>query len=482
VQRARPPTSYTIFAILLLRRSLLPFAGLLAAALSLSCSDSLTRGRGLARVAVQPRFSEHDAAIFRSLRTFSLGVTTLHVVLRRPNSADVVVEKTVTVADDASEVVVELDVSLVGTEELFVASLEMFSGSVLIFSGSINVLAKAGADPTTARPQLLLVWVGPGSQATRVEISPRDRNLAAVNGRLVLSAQAFDAANNPVADPDFMARFQWKVDDPTLGTIPRGGGEFVALGKAGVAIISLLTPNLLRDTVRLTLQSVLPASQLSFARKVEVLDRGVTAPAVPVTALDPNNTPVTNAVLTYVSRNPQVATVSATGAITGVARGQTVIVVRLQESPSVQDSLLAVVAEPGAPVLISSVDRFSYGRDALVTLSVFMDMRSTTQRLGSTTVDVNWNPAQLLFQSSANGASGVVPTVNTTLTGTGRLTLAMADVTGFPGRVELLRITFRTSAAASSGALTLTAREVSAASFADLLALTAQVEHPLIVP
>ena len=131
--------------------------------------------------------------------------------------------------------------------------------------------------------------------------------------------------------------------------------------------------------------------------------------------------------------------------------------------------------------LISSVDRFSYGRNTDVTVSIFMDMRSQTARLGSTTLDVDWNPAQLDYQSHANGGSGVSPTVNATTESTGRLTLAMADVTGFTGRVELLRITFRTSAAASAGVLALSAREISAADFTNLLGVTVQVSHAITV-
>jgi hypothetical protein len=485
MQRARPPLLHE-FPIPLLRRSLLPLAGLLAAALSLSCSDMVSRGRGLARVDFEPRFSQHDAEILKSLRTFGLGVTSLQVKLRRPDSEDVLADTTVTVADDQTEISVTLDVVIEGTEELLVASLRMFSGEVLIFSGSINVLAKAGADPTAARPQLQLVWVGPGSQATHVVISPRDRNLSALNGELTLTAQAFDANEGLVDDPDFVARFRWNVDDPTLGTISRTGGEFVAAGKAGVAIVTVLTPNLLRDTVRLTLQTVLPLSKVSFARKVELIDRGATALPVPVSASDANDTPVQTATFSYISRNTEVATVNATsGAITGVARGQTVIVVRAQEAGQqtiAEDSLLAVVAEPTAAALISSVDRFTYARNTPVTISVFVDMRSATRRLGSTTVDVTWNPEQLLFQSFASGASGVTPTVNSTLASTGRLTLAMADVVGFGGRVELLRLSFTTSAAATSGALALTARELSTADFTDLLGLTVQVSHPIIVP
>jgi len=470
----------------LLRRSLLTRTGLLAAAIvSLSCSDVTQRGAGLARIAFEPTFSAKDADIFRALRSFNLGVTTLHITLRRPNTTEIVADTTITVPEDATEIPILVDVTINGSEELFIASLEMFSGEVLIFSGSVNVVARAGADPSAVRPQLQLVWVGPGSTATRVVITPRDRNLGALGGTLALTAQAFDALGNVVNDPDFVARFRWTVNDPTLGTLPLAGGTFTALGKAGVAIVSILTPNLLRDTVRLTLQTVLPVAQVSFARKVEIVDRGTTAAAVPVTASDPNNTPVTTATFTYLSRNTQVATVNAsTGAITGMARGQTVIVVQAQEAGAVPvtDSLLAVIAEPGAPVLISSIDRFSYSRDADVTISIFMDMRSTTRRLGSTTVDVAWNPQQLLFQSTAAGGSNVVPTLNTTLATSGRLTLAMADVTGFAGRVELLRINFRTANAASTGTLALTAREVSAADFTDLLGTTMQVTHDIRVP
>ena len=471
--------------ILLRRRSLLPLATLIAAALSLSCSDVMLRGSGMARVVVEPTFTRQDGEILRSLRAFNLGVTTLRVVLRRPNQEEILAEQTIAVEEHQTEIVVALDVQINGTQELLTASVQMFSGDVLVFSGSVDVLARAGADPTAARPQLLLVWVGPGSQATKVEITPGDATLSAINGRLQLMATAYDASGNVVDDPDFVARFRWNVADPALGEIPLGGGEFVAKGVAGVAVISVLTPNLLRDTVRLTLQTVLPLSTVSFARKVEVLDRGATVSPIPVTALDPNGTPVTTAQFLYHSRNIEVATVDALGNITGVGRGQAVVLVRAQEpggTTFVEDSALVVVAEPGAPVLIGSVDRFTYARDTEVTVSIFMDMRSDSRALGSTVVDVGWNPNQLTFMSTAAGTAGVNPTVNTTLASTGQLTLAMASVTGFTGRVELLRITFRTSAVPSAGALTLTAREISAADFTDLLGATVQVSHPIVVP
>jgi hypothetical protein len=459
-------------------------AGVLAAGLSLSCSDSILGGRsGLAHIAFEPRFSQQDAAIYRSLKLFGLGVTTVHVSLRRPDSDEVLAEETVTPADDQDEIPVTLTVAISGSEELLVASLEIFSGDVLIFSGSVNVIARSTALPT-APPVLAAVWVGPGFQATNIQITPRDLSLA-VNGRLTLSAVATDPNGTPIDDPDYTTRWRWNVNDPTLGTLPAAGGEFVAAGKAGVALITVFTPNLLRDTVRITLVNQLPLAKVRFARQLEVLDIGATAAGIAVTSSDANGAVIPNPVLSYVSRSPQIAAVHpATGAITGVARGQAVIIVRGQEQGATavfEDSLLAVVAQPDSPVLISSIDRFEYDRDVNVILSIFADMRSTTRRLGSTTIDVDWNPNVLQYVSDATGASGVTPTVNALLASTGRLTLAMADVTGFAGRVELLRITFRTSATAAVGQLALTARELSAADFTDLLGATVQVTHPVAI-
>ena len=875
---------------LLLRRSILPIVGVLAA-VTLSCSDSVfSGGRTLARIALQPQFSKHDAEIYYSLKDFGLAVTSLRVVLVRPGTTDTVAQTTVNVEEGQNEIVVSLDAPIRGSEERLTASLEMSSGGVLLFSGSVSLIARVAADIARA-PVLVPLWVGPGKEAVRIAISPRDVTLPA-GGRVTFGATAFDANNNPVTSTDFQSRWQWRLDDPTLGSIPLNGGEFVGGSKAGVALITVFTPNLLRDTVRLTLvgaptqlnivsgnnqtavagaalpqpfvvevlssnnspvpntavtfsvlsgggggdisprstltnaqgraqaaitlgpvatvqqfralvtglapavlsataiagaaatmvlqagneQSVVagsplpvkpavkvadargnpvagvavtfsvtggggsviggdattgtdgvatvgtwtlgtslgtntltasasglagspvtfiatslagsagilttaggdnqiavagtsvaanpsvkvtdvignavagvsvtfevttgggtitggvkttgadgiaavdswtlgakaginqllaratglvgspvtfaavgragPASaivssagdnqsvvagaavsispavlvtdangnpvagvpvtfavasgggaiaaasqttrvdgiaavgswtlgtspgtntltasapglsgspvtftaiglstnvpvRIAFERQLEVADRGATLTTRAVVT-NSTGSQLTGVGVTYESRTPTIASVSESGVITGAAKGQAVITATVSSDPSLIDSLLVVVAEPGAPVLISSIDRFEYPRDATLTVSVFVDMRSSTTKLGSTTIDVQWNPAQLLFQSSANGASGVIPTVNLLNTSTGSLTLAMADVVGFGGRVELLRLTFRTSSSASIGQLALTAREMAAAdiNLTNLLPSIVQVVHSISV-
>jgi len=468
-----------------LRRCITCVFGLVAAAAAMSCSDATSGGRTLASVVLQPQFSAHDAAIYRSLHTFNLGVTSLRIVLTRPGTEETLADTTVAVAENQDSIAVVIQVAIAGSQERLLATMEMSSGSVIVFQGTREVLATVGANPGALPPILIPVWVGPGKEATKVVISPRDRILGAVNGRITFTAAAFDANNNPVTDPLYLASFRWKVNDPTLGTIPLSGGDFVTLGKTGTAIITVFTPNLLADTVRITLAPTGPMAKVRFAKGLAQTVVG-SAVTVGATASDANGNAISAATFTYTSRNTNIATVSAAGAITGVATGQVVIVARSSDAGSstfFEDSLLAVVGDPTGPVLLSSIDRFEYRTDTTITVSIFADMRTTSTKLGSTTVDLNWNPAQLIYQSTANGASGAAPTVNTSGAVNGHIRLAIADATGFAGNVELLRITFKTASSAATGTFALTAPEMTAANaaYTDLLPKLVQVTHALSV-
>jgi hypothetical protein len=463
-----------------LRRTLLTIAAVVAAVTSASCSDALFgSGRGgTARIALQPQFTQRDAAIYASLTQFDLAVQTLRLVLVRPNSADTLADTTVTIAEDQDSVLVEIAVELEQPTEQLSATLEMRSGSILVFAGTRLITARAGAQLGGAPPVLVPVWVGPGANATRVEAAPSQDFTMSMNGSAEFTAVAYTADNAPVTDPDFVGRLQWAVSDTSLASIPRTGGALTGKGKTGDVFVTVMTPNLLRDTVKVTLVTLGTPARLAYSRGLEIVDRDASS-TVPVVVQDDFGGTIPSAAITYESRTPSVATVASNGAITGVAIGQAVIVASLQNAPSVKDSLLAVVTEPGGPVVLTSMDRFQYAGNADVTVSVYVDMRAGTRKLGSTTIDVDWDPAQLQFVSSASGGSGVTPTVNSASASTGRLTLAMADVNGFAGRVELLRITFRTSTATTTGTLRATAREVNGADYADLLPITFQVVHAI---
>ncbi len=561
------------------RRSLLRALTFLGAALTLACSDLLFGGGhgGVARVIIEPRFAPREAAIYASLPKFGLIVESLRLVLIRPGTVDTLKDTTVAILEGQDSIVVALQVALTKSEERLTAVLEMRSGSMLLFSGTVSVTAYAGANPTAPPPPVLVpLWVGPGAAASKVRISPRDTTIAAT-GRITFAAVATTVADVVVSEPEFVSRLTWANLDPALGTIPSAGGDFVGAGVRGTARITVATPNLLRDTVRVTLipaatqvvtvsgsgqtgsagtvvplpfvvevraadnlgvpnvkvrfravagggsispdstmtnaqgraqasltlgigaasqsfdatvTGLAPAvatatavfsqvpSSIAFANGIEIVDvgSGKSAPAI-VRAQD--GTTMAGQAVTYTSRDAAIASVSSAGTITAVAKGQTVIVATLG---ALADSIRAVVAEPNGPVLVTSADRFRYPRDTTMTIAVFVDMRTSAKKLGSATIDVEWSPTQLLYQSHANGASGVSPTINAATTSTGKLTLAMADVTGFSGRVELLRITFKTATGAATGTLKAVARELNAHDFTDLLPLTVQVTHALVIP
>jgi len=222
-----------------------------------------------------------------------------------------------------------------------------------------------------------------------------------------------------------------------------------------------------------------PAS-LALTPKSLILDAGSTAETM-VIVKDARGQTIMNPTVTYVSRNGSAASVAATGTISGIARGQSVVLATASGGTSPSDSLLAVVAVPGGPVLITDIAQIRYRRDTVFTVTVVMDMRASGELLGSTTVNVNWNPAVLGYQSHVNGGSGVSPTVNASSAATGSLTLAMADANGFGGRVELLKITFKAgSVAGAAGSLALTTSEVAGAvTFTDLMARTVAVTYPV---
>jgi len=225
------------------------------------------------------------------------------------------------------------------------------------------------------------------------------------------------------------------------------------------------------------------ATTIAFAQGLQIVDQGSTVTAGATVKSQLGN-PMPNEPVSYLSRSTGIATVSASGVITGVARGQAIIVASVTNNASIMDSLLAVVAAPNGPVVLTSLERMRLPLDTTFTVSVYADMRTSPKKLGSTLIDVEWSTAQMTYQSHANGAQ-VAPEVNSSTAGTGKLTLAMADATGFAGKVELLRITFRTTTTGATGTLKLTTKELNAAdppAYSDLLPVTTSVTHLLRTP
>ena len=230
-------------------------------------------------------------------------------------------------------------------------------------------------------------------------------------------------------------------------------------------------------TITVTAVTAGPPASIAFPAKVVALDSAGTLTAAAVVK-DANGNVVANPSITYTSRTTANATVNPSGQITGVKSGQTHIIASVTNAGTTYtDSLVAVIGRVDGPSIYIDLPRFDLKTDTTFTIGVWADMRASTTKLGSGKITITWSPTALVYQSNAEGAGNVGATVNTTNTASGTLTLAFANSTGFSGKTELRKLTFKAaSTAASAGSIAATANETYAAgTYADLLAKTVSV-------
>jgi adhesin/invasin len=222
--------------------------------------------------------------------------------------------------------------------------------------------------------------------------------------------------------------------------------------------------------------------RLDYGPDFVVVEPSTTSTALIAVLRDANNIQVATPTVTYTSRTPAVATVNASGQVTAVAAGQTVVVATTTSgSATFTDSLIAVVAAADGPVVMTDLARMDLKADTTFTVAVLANMRASTGKIGSGKVTLSWDPTVLTYVSDAEGGSSVGATVNKNSVATGSLIMAFAGSAGWSGKVELRKVTFKASATlGKKGALTATANEMSAATgFADLMSKTVSVSSPL---
>jgi hypothetical protein len=220
-----------------------------------------------------------------------------------------------------------------------------------------------------------------------------------------------------------------------------------------------------------------PAKTLSIKERIIIADAGQRVTPT-ITAADANGNVVPSTQIDFNARTPSVVSLTSDGAIVGIGLAQTFVVA---SSALTSDSVLVVVTAPNGPVLETDLTRLDVAHDTSFTVPVVLDMRTSGEKLGATTVTVRWDPGQLSMVSQADGSSGVGALVNASGAAQGVLSFAVASATGFSGKVELRRITFRAvSTIGRAGNLKLSASELSGATtFTDLLSRTTAVTYPL---
>jgi uncharacterized protein YjdB len=294
---------------------------------------------------------------------------------------------------------------------------------------------------------------------------------------LVGQTQQLTAASKDSVGGDLSGRtFAWASSDSTKAKVS-STGLVTAVG-AGTATITVSSEGK-SASVAVTVIG-LPAA-VAFSTNLFFLALNASA-STSVSVVDVNNRVVPNTVLTYTSRTPAVATVSATGAVNGVGAGQAVIVVSAAgASGQVYDSLLVVVAGATTPVLATSLGAMTLKGDTTCTISVYANWGTSSPKLSSGVLVVTW-PANALTLTATSSGAQTVPAVNNAAAGTGTLQLAFADANGFTGGAEIARLTFHVATTAGAGGtISVTTRELGASDFTDLTTAVFTVLHRFVI-
>jgi hypothetical protein len=219
-------------------------------------------------------------------------------------------------------------------------------------------------------------------------------------------------------------------------------------------------------------------ASLRFSEAVLVVDSSETKTPT-LTARDASGAPVCASNATLTSRNFTVATAGGT-TVTGARSGQTFLIGTSTENSAIRDSALVIVAQVGKPAVTVSMPRFDLKSDTTFTVSLLVDSRSTTTRVGAATLQIAWSPDVLTYVGDQAGAVNALVDVNSSAATGGLLTIGMATANGLTGSSDIRQLTFKAAAAGKVGQLSITIVEMSAAgTFASLTEQTVGGSYPL---
>ncbi len=226
--------------------------------------------------------------------------------------------------------------------------------------------------------------------------------------------------------------------------------------------------------------TVVPVNSVVYgtsAQRVSVIDVGGSV-APTVSAVDANNQPIAPGPVTFTSRATSVATVDASGKITGVGAGATWVAATTKTS---SDSVYVTVSTAaGGPLVRANLTSYQYNAGDTITASIILDARTTT--IGAATLSVGWTTDNSMFLNAAWTTGGPpTPVVNNPLSGV--LLVSVASPAGITGAVTVvqLKLVVRQQAKGAAGWLTLGALEVDGTDAASLLSRTTSTRYPIII-
>jgi hypothetical protein len=296
---------------------------------------------------------------------------------------------------------------------------------------------------------------GPDPNAVQtVVVTPSSATITAIGSTASLSAQARNSSGAPIAGKTF----SWTSENSNVA-IPDGAGVVTAAGNGTATIRATVVGGTQSGTATVTVQQAINTISLTTnSATIEV--SGTTQ--IAVSALDPNGSPIAPQFLSWVSSNTLVATVNATGLVTGVGPGTATITV----GTAPKTATFAVTVLPrslsiGQDTTMSgtvAVNQFIVPAGRTVTINGSLDLAADglvsiagTITGACTPVSIVGDTAVVITGTVANGcdagtdanlrlvSNGELELTNATITSSGDITLSnnpALDESNFPAFVQ----------------------------------------------
>lgn len=291
------------------------------------------------------------------------------------------------------------------------------------------------------------------SRPPQLDVGTTSRALTATAGGTIVldSLRITDAAGSCTAIAGVQATVSAITGGNWLAAAIVGGQTILELRVNPVALavgtytatVTLSSSNAasVAIAVTLTVQPSFPVTYGDSTQKLMQLDPGVTVK--PTTTVRNNAGAVVNLPVTYQSRSPSLATVSADGTITAVAEGQAWIVARVTGNGGLSDSVFVNITRGTGPVLRTDATRLVYSRGSTFSILVQLDTRGLT--IGAAQVVFTWpsvsdTPGMLQLLNITSGTAGTTAITNDNGIGTTRI--AVVNANGMKGLITLARLDF----------------------------------------
>jgi hypothetical protein len=421
----------------------LPAAGL---ALLAGCAELVGTAQRSVSLAIVPLFNVADPYAVTATTADSLQI----LVIQKDNGgvfADTVVRATAAIDPDSGTANATLTVPLLSSPQSFVILLRAIRSSdgLVLFSGLDTIQVQSSGQGMA--DSIPITYTGP--RAARLTIAPKD---TAVTGVVAIPFRvtAFDSSDAVVSGVYVSFFLVNPADSSKLDLGKYTGVATSVSGAAGQVEVYALAPGgVSSDTANVHLGSAAAAVTVTPGYADIAVGDTVTLIGQLV---DFQGNSISGSV-TWQTRSPSVATIGATGLVTGVAPGTAVLVA---SGSGLSDSALVAVAVP-TNAIVSATSGGSAFRQArvgdTVVVDLTADLRFTTgELLGSYQASLDWDASVLQF-IDVQSTGFAAPVVNP---GTGacshQLCLAAADPQNATSRIVVARVRLLALAAGSTAA------------------------------